>query len=151
MVAVIVDLVPLHPYNKQNKLRSRKLRLTTVEDPPRWPRDTPISAKVGTKFLREVASLSRYSSLADQRPRSCYNWTRNRVPPAPSSQWSVAIPTELSFFSWITLGTFIVPVEVLGTTFWMLSFKSVTEPGGGGGSWGPESYFLETWFSHSDK
>jgi hypothetical protein len=26
----------------------------TVGDPPRWPRDTPLSTKVGTKF-RQVA------------------------------------------------------------------------------------------------
>jgi hypothetical protein len=35
--------------------RSRKLRLTTVGDPPRWPCDTPLSAKVGTKFRQQVA------------------------------------------------------------------------------------------------
>jgi TRAP-type C4-dicarboxylate transport system permease small subunit len=29
--------------------------LTTVGDPPRWPRDTPLSTKVGTKFRRQVA------------------------------------------------------------------------------------------------
>jgi hypothetical protein len=34
--------------------RSRKLRLTTVGDPPRWPRNTPLSTKVGTKFRRQV-------------------------------------------------------------------------------------------------
>jgi hypothetical protein len=34
---------------------SRKLRLTTVEDQPRRPRDTPLSTKVGTKFRRQVA------------------------------------------------------------------------------------------------
>jgi hypothetical protein len=26
-----------------------------VGDPPRWPRDTPLSTKVGTEFLRQVA------------------------------------------------------------------------------------------------
>jgi hypothetical protein len=35
--------------------RSRKLRLTTVGDPPRWPRDTQLSTKVGIKFRRQVA------------------------------------------------------------------------------------------------
>jgi hypothetical protein len=30
-------------------------RLTTVGDPPRWPRDTPLSTKVGTKFRQHVA------------------------------------------------------------------------------------------------
>jgi hypothetical protein len=37
------------------RLRSKKLRLTTVGDPPRWQRDTPLSAKVGTKFRQQVA------------------------------------------------------------------------------------------------
>jgi hypothetical protein len=36
-------------------LRSRKLRLTVVGDPARWPRDTPLSTKVGTTFRRQVA------------------------------------------------------------------------------------------------
>jgi hypothetical protein len=35
--------------------RSRKPRLTTVGDLPRWPRDTPLSTKVGTKFRLQVA------------------------------------------------------------------------------------------------
>jgi hypothetical protein len=35
--------------------RSRKLRLMTVTDPLRWPRGTPLSTKVGTKFRRQVA------------------------------------------------------------------------------------------------
>jgi hypothetical protein len=30
-------------------------RLTTVGDPPRWPRDTTLFAKVGTKFRQQVA------------------------------------------------------------------------------------------------
>jgi hypothetical protein len=34
--------------------RSRKLKLTTVGDAPRWLRDTPLSTKVGTKFRRQV-------------------------------------------------------------------------------------------------
>jgi hypothetical protein len=37
------------------KFRSRKLRLMTVGDPQRWPRDTPLSTKVDTKFRRQVA------------------------------------------------------------------------------------------------
>jgi hypothetical protein len=40
---------------KKERLRSRKLRLTTAGDPPRWPRDTPLSTKVGTKFRQQVA------------------------------------------------------------------------------------------------
>jgi hypothetical protein len=36
-------------------IRSRKLRLITVGDPPRWPRDAPLSTKVGTKFRRQMA------------------------------------------------------------------------------------------------
>jgi hypothetical protein len=38
------------------RLRSRKLRLTTVGDQPRWPHNTPLSTKVGTKFRRQVAA-----------------------------------------------------------------------------------------------
>jgi hypothetical protein len=37
------------------RLRSRKLRLTTVRDPPRSSRDILLSTKVGTKFRRQVA------------------------------------------------------------------------------------------------
>jgi hypothetical protein len=36
-------------------VRSRKLRLTTVGDPPRGLSDTLLSTKVGTKFRRQVA------------------------------------------------------------------------------------------------
>jgi hypothetical protein len=36
-------------------LRSRKLRLMPVGDPPRRQRNTPLSAKVNTKFRRQVA------------------------------------------------------------------------------------------------
>jgi hypothetical protein len=32
----------------------KKLRWTTVGDPPRWTRDTPLSTKVDTKFRRQV-------------------------------------------------------------------------------------------------
>jgi hypothetical protein len=39
----------------QNRLRSRKLRLTAVGVPPRRPRDTPLFTKVATKIRRQVA------------------------------------------------------------------------------------------------
>jgi hypothetical protein len=51
---------------------SRKVRLTTVKDPLRWPRDNPISTKIGTKFCQHVAVVSQYSSLADLRPQSLF-------------------------------------------------------------------------------
>jgi hypothetical protein len=40
-------------------LRSRKLRVTTVGDPPRWPQ------KLALNFVDKWQSVSRYSSLAD--------------------------------------------------------------------------------------
>jgi hypothetical protein len=48
---------PFHLSLKESEydcLRSRKLRLTTMGDLLHSPRDTPLSAKVGTKFHRQV-------------------------------------------------------------------------------------------------
>jgi hypothetical protein len=47
-------------------IRSRKLRLTTVGDPPRWPRDTPLSAEVDTK----ISSTSGGRSIGIFRMRT---------------------------------------------------------------------------------
>jgi hypothetical protein len=45
--------------------RSRKPRLWPYGDPPHWPCDTPLFAKVGTNFVDKRRSLGRYSSLED--------------------------------------------------------------------------------------
>jgi hypothetical protein len=49
---------------KKQRLRSRK-QITAVGDLPRWLRDTPLPAKVGTHFENKRRSLGRYSSLTD--------------------------------------------------------------------------------------
>jgi hypothetical protein len=44
----------------------------TVRDPTRWPSDTPLSAKVGTKFHRQVRSRSvGIDRLRTKGPRLC--------------------------------------------------------------------------------
>jgi hypothetical protein len=35
--------------------REFNYKLQVLGDPPRWPRDTPLSTKVDTKFRRQVA------------------------------------------------------------------------------------------------
>jgi hypothetical protein len=52
-----LSLVRINEELLERKVAARfiKLRFTTVRDPPRWPRDTPLSTKVGTKFRQQVA------------------------------------------------------------------------------------------------
>jgi hypothetical protein len=38
-------------------------RLTTVGDPPRWPRDTPLSTNLALNFVDICRSLSRYRTV----------------------------------------------------------------------------------------
>jgi hypothetical protein len=52
--------------------RSRKLRLTTMGDPPPWPCATLYPQKLTLNFADKWRSLSQYSSLADYGPQSLF-------------------------------------------------------------------------------
>jgi hypothetical protein len=58
---VLFPALPNFLHSCGSRMRSRKLRLTTVRDPPRSPRDTLLLQKLLLNFTDKWRSLSRYS------------------------------------------------------------------------------------------